>query len=123
MLIVARQDDEKTVMGILSLLPGLKEISHLKTELDLYQGDDRHLYVWQETPQSQIQGVLGVQVINPNLVLVRHIILTPGARTRKHYYQMLSDYQEMAPQVFLMGGLDTQKLISQWRAKASKRQA
>ncbi|MDN6081172.1 MAG: riboflavin biosynthesis protein RibT, partial [Leuconostoc sp.] len=36
MLTQSRQSDEKTIMGILSLLPGLREISHLNAEIAWY---------------------------------------------------------------------------------------
>ncbi|CAH1853610.1 riboflavin biosynthesis protein RibT [Convivina praedatoris] len=119
MLIKSRQDDEKMVMGLFSLLPGLKEIAHLNVELAEYQKPSRTLYVWQENPQSQIQGLLGVEQINPELLLVRHIILTPGVRSQEHYFQMLDNLQRLNQDSFIMGSLATQKLVQHWRQTPS----
>lgn len=120
MLIKSRQDDEKMVMGLFSLLPGLKEIAHLNVELAEYQKSSRTLYVWQENPQSQIQGLLGVEQINPELLLVRHIILTPGVRSQEHYFQMLGNLQHLNQDSFIMGSLATQKLVQHWRQASSQ---
>ncbi|CAH1852318.1 riboflavin biosynthesis protein RibT [Convivina intestini] len=120
MLIKSRQDDEKMVMGLFSLLPGLKEIAHLNGELAEYQKSSRTLYVWQENPQSQIQGLLGVEQINPELLLVRHIILTPGVRSQEHYFQMLDNLQHLNQDSFIMGSLATQKLVQHWRQASSQ---
>ena len=56
MLALARSDNQKTVMGILSLLPGLRELPFLKAEMAWYNDrETRCLYVWQRS--NWVQGV------------------------------------------------------------------
>ena len=121
MIILARQQNEKTVMGILSLLPGLREIPHLKAEIAWYHNSDtRELYIWQAESQGQVQGVLGVEIYDDEITIIRHVALSPESRSVKNYFAMLSDYQSQHPVVFLMGTLDNQKLINKWRKSVSK---
>ena len=121
MIILARQQNEKTVMGILSLLPGLREIPHLKAEIAwYYNSDTRELYIWQAESQGQVQGVLGVEIYDDEITIIRHVAVSPESRSVKNYFAMLSDYQSQHPDVFLMGTLDNQKLINKWRKSVSK---
>lgn len=119
MLTQARNDNQKTVMGILSLLPGLRELSHLNAEIAWYNGRDaRCLYVWQEG--AQVQGVLGVEFLSADIVLIRHVALTPDSRTAANYFAMLSEFQMQNQTAFIMGTLDNQKLINKWRKSTSQ---
>ncbi|GMA70674.1 hypothetical protein GCM10025879_19200 [Leuconostoc litchii] len=122
MLTISRQSNEKTVMGILSLLPGLREIAHLNAEIAWYHDNEaRSLYVWQKESQGQILGMLGVEVYNAEITIIRHVALTPESRSARNYFAMLSDYQEQHPESFLMGTLDNQKLINKWRKSTSQK--
>ncbi|MBS1008380.1 riboflavin biosynthesis protein RibT [Leuconostoc suionicum] len=122
MLTQSRQSDEKTVMGILSLLPGLREISHLNAEIAWYHDNEaRSLYVWQKESQGQVLGVLGVEIYNNNIAIIRHVALTPESRSVRNYFDMISDYQEQHPEAFLMGTLENQKLINKWRKATSRK--
>ncbi|MDC2804888.1 riboflavin biosynthesis protein RibT [Leuconostoc suionicum] len=122
MLTQSRQSDEKTIMGILSLLPGLREISHLNAEIAWYHDNEaRSLYVWQKESQGQVLGVLGVEIYNNNIAIIRHVALTPESRSVRNYFDMISDYQEQHPEAFLMGTLDNQKLINKWRKATSRK--
>ncbi|ADG41421.1 MULTISPECIES: hypothetical protein [Leuconostoc] len=119
MLAQARNDNQKTVMGILSLLPGLRELSHLNAEIAWYNGNDaRCLYVWQDG--AQLQGVLGVEFLSEDIVLIRHVALTPESRTATNYFAMLSEFQNQNQTAFIMGTLDNQKLINKWRKSTSQ---
>jgi len=119
MLAQARNDNQKTVMGILSLLPGLRELSHLNAETAWYNGNDaRCLYVWQDG--AQLQGVLGVEFLSEDIVLIRHVALTPESRTATNYFAMLSEFQNQNQTAFIMGTLDNQKLINKWRKSTSQ---
>ncbi|EEJ42721.1 MAG: riboflavin biosynthesis protein RibT [Leuconostoc mesenteroides] len=122
MLTQSRQSDEKTIMGILSLLPGLREISHLNAEIAWYHDNEaRSLYVWQKESQGQVLGVLGVEIYNNNIAIIRHVALTPESRSVRNYFDMISDYQEQHSEPFLMGTLDNQKLINKWRKATSRK--
>ena len=87
MLTQSRQSDEKTIMGILSLLPGLREISHLNAEIAWYHDNEaRSLYVWQKESQGQVLGVLGVEIYNNNIAIIRHEIGRASCRERVCQY-------------------------------------
>ena len=118
MLALARSDNQKTVMGILSLLPGLRELPFLKAEMAWYNDrETRCLYVRQRS--NWVQGVLGVEFLDHDIVLVRHVAFTPEARTVENYFELLSNFQTQNPTAFLMGTLDNQKLINKWRRATS----
>lgn len=42
MLVKYKNDYEKIAMGLLSFIPDLKDVGHLKTELKMYTEDDSH---------------------------------------------------------------------------------
>ncbi|MBU7455474.1 hypothetical protein [Leuconostoc fallax] len=124
MLVRARKDSEKTVMGLLALLPGLREIDHLNAEIAWYYRDDnRQLWTWRDDDHNQVQGVLGVEVINHKITLVRHISLTPDSRKAANYFAILTDYQVQYRDAYLMGTLDNQKLINKWRKNYQEQQS
>ncbi|WP_220739874.1 riboflavin biosynthesis protein RibT [Leuconostoc miyukkimchii] len=119
MLTQARNDNQKTVMGILSLLPGLRELSHLNAEIAWYNDrDTRRLYIWQS--DSRVQGVLGVEFLSQDIALIRHVALTPESRTVTNYFSILSEFQMQNQTAFIMGTLDNQKLINKWRKATSE---
>jgi len=119
MLTQVRNDNQKTVMGILSLLPGLRELAHLNAEIAWYNDrDTRLLYIWQS--DSRVQGVLGVELLPQDIALIRHAALTPESRTATNYFAMLSEFQNQNQTVFVMGTLDNQKLINKWRKSSSE---
>lgn len=119
MLTQARNDNQKTVMGILSLLPGLRELSHLNAEIAWYNDrDTRRLYIWQS--DSRVQGVLGVEFLSQDIALIRHVALTPESRTVTNYFSILSEFQMQSQTAFIMGTLDNQKLINKWRKATSE---
>jgi riboflavin biosynthesis RibT protein len=114
-----RQEQEKTVMGLLALLPGLKEIDHLRAEIDWYANDPaRDIFVWQSDDTQQIKGVLGVEKYDETISVVRHISISPEMTT-SDMHQMLDEYQQLFPNRFMMGSLQTQPIITEWSKRLS----
>ncbi|MCK8627947.1 riboflavin biosynthesis protein RibT [Fructobacillus cardui] len=120
MLISTRPDDEKTVMGLFSLLPEYKNLDHMKLVLNLYQQPKMELFFWQPDQQDSINGLLGFERYKDNVLVVRHLILTPGAPKKATHAQMLTDLQELNPDYTMMGTLSTQTYIDKWRKHYSK---
>lgn len=119
MLTQARNDNQKTVMGILSLLPGMRELPYLNAEMAWYDiTSTRCLYLWQSDKRAQ--GVLGVEFMSDDIVLIRHIALTPESRTVPNYFAILSEFQSQNLSASIMGTLDNQKLINKWRKATSQ---
>ena len=74
--------------------------------------------MWQDG--AQLQGVLGVEFLSEDIVLIRHVALTPESRTATNYFAMLSEFQNQNQTAFIMGTLDKQKLINKWRKSTSQ---
>ncbi|GAP02591.1 riboflavin biosynthesis acetyltransferase RibT [Fructobacillus pseudoficulneus] len=120
MLIPTRPDDEKIVMGLFSLVPELKDLSHLKQVLDLYEQPNFQLFFWQPDQLDSINGLLGFERYRDKVLIVRHLILTPGAPKKATHAQMLTDLQEFYPNMTIMGTLETQTYIDKWRKHYTK---
>ncbi|GAP00249.1 hypothetical protein [Fructobacillus ficulneus] len=120
MLIPTRSDDEKTVMGLFSLVPELKDLAHLNLVLSLYNRESFHLLFWQPAGQDDVKGLIGYQDYNDEVIVVRHLIVTPGAPKKATNAQILTELQERFPEKVVMGSLDTQTNIDKWRKHYSK---
>ena len=96
MLYKYKNDYEKIAMGLLSFIPDLKEISHLKSCFEWYRAeDDRHLYLWK-------------------LVMLRHISVTPAERNHGVCFKVMDALSRLYPDYELMGSLETAGLLSKW---------
>lgn len=123
MLTIMRPDQEKTVMGLMALLPGLKEIDHLQAEMAWYANDPaREIYTWHEPQSGQVQGVIGIERYDDEITLVRHISLSPEITSDEHLGALLSEYKQLFPTQFIMGTLQTQAIINQWSQTVSPKQ-
>lgn len=115
MLIDYKPDYQKITMGLLSLIPDLKETKHLTAELDWYlKEDNRHLYIWKSEETGDMVGVLGVEE-EQGLVLLRHIALNPSYRHEGITYKMLDALSKKAPGKKIMGTLETSAIVSKWQ--------
>lgn len=113
MLYKYKNDYEKITMGLLSFIPDLKEYSHLKTELNWYSGaDERCLYLW-KNDNGDFIGIIGVE-ISDDILMVRHIAITPTERNEGVSFNMLSGLCELYPGRKMMGSLETAGLITKW---------
>ncbi|MBS9338096.1 riboflavin biosynthesis protein RibT [Fructobacillus sp. M2-14] len=115
MLVQPRPDDEKTIMGLFSLVPELKDFNHLNQVMSDYEKEGHFLYFFQDEVQDPITGLLGYETYKENILLVRRIIVTPGSPKKATQSQMLTDLQEQNPEKTLMGTLETQTAIDKWR--------
>ncbi|GFZ26972.1 reductase [Lactobacillus corticis] len=93
MLIPYKQDLEKTVMGLLSYLPDLKNIDNLKSEMALINGNnDFELYVYQASDGNKV-GVIGVQT-SDQFVVIRYLSLLPAYRDDKHRQIVVNELEQ-----------------------------
>ncbi|MDD9138863.1 riboflavin biosynthesis protein RibT [Fructobacillus sp. CRL 2054] len=115
MLVQPRPDDEKTIMGLFSLVPDLRNVKYLNETMEAYKQDGYYLYFFQDEPHDPITGLLGYELYEEKVVLVRHVVVTPGSPKKATQAQMLSDLQERYPDRTLVGTFDTQTAIDKWR--------
>lgn len=113
MLYKYKNDYEKITMGLLSFIPDLKEFSHLKTELNWYNSTkERCLYLW-KNENGDFIGVVGVE-ISDDILMVRHIAITPTERNEGVSFAMLNGLCELYPGRKMMGSIETARLIAKW---------
>lgn len=110
-----RHEYEKITMGLLSYVPGLKDISNLKNEMNWYQSDSekRKLFVWMLPDKQQIIAVIGIKVEHDS-VLIRHISINPSFRKEGLSFEMLGEIQQRYPKKTLLGTIDNKELIARW---------
>ncbi|KRN88895.1 GNAT family N-acetyltransferase [Ligilactobacillus ceti] len=116
MLYKYKSDYEKIAMGLLSFIPDLKDIAHLQSEIKWYTAeDDRSLFLW-KNPNGDFIGILGVEITD-DLLIIRHIAVSPSARNEGLTYAMLSDLAARYPHCKLMGNIETASIINKWECK------
>ncbi|SEM66373.1 riboflavin biosynthesis RibT protein [Ligilactobacillus sp. WC1T17] len=118
MLYKYKNDYEKIAMGLLSFIPDLKEISHLKACLAGYQtDDDRYLYLWKNDTGDFI-GIVGIERdTDSHLLMVRHIAVTPAERGHGVTFLMLDALRQLYPDDEFMGSMDTAFLLARWEER------
>ncbi|KRL99473.1 GNAT family N-acetyltransferase [Liquorilactobacillus satsumensis] len=119
MLYKYKNDYEKITMGLLSFIPDLKEFSRLKAEIKWYSDDDdRCLFLW-KNDTGDFVGVIGVEATE-NVLMIRHIAVTPAERNEGVSFEMLSDLAILYPKIKMMGSIETAGLIAKWEQRNGK---
>ncbi|MGY3777609.1 GNAT family N-acetyltransferase [Isobaculum melis] len=110
-----RSDYEKITMGLLSLIPDLKDIHRLQEEMDWYQKDPatRQLFVCESDEDQQMIGVVGIE-INQDFILLRHIAINPSYRNEGLSLKFIDSLNERYPDKKMMGTLDTAGIVTKW---------
>lgn len=96
MLIKYKKDYEKTVMGLLSLMPDFKNLKNLREEMALYNKQDNafQVFLYSEERQSNIVGAIGLNV-SDQVVAIRYVVFAPGSASeanKRHLIRGLQDY-------------------------------
>ncbi|MBM6862775.1 N-acetyltransferase [Ligilactobacillus aviarius] len=113
MLVKYKSDYKKIAMGLLSFIPGLKDVNRLETEISWYQDDDsRVLYLWRNE-NGDFSGIVGVEV-SDEIVVIRQIALSPSERSQIAYNQVLDEVAHQYPDCKMMGSLDVASIIAKW---------
>ena len=120
MLISYKPDYQKLAMGLLSLIPDLKETKHLTTEMEWYlKEENRHLFIWKSEETGDMVGVIGVEE-EQGLILLRHIALNPSYRHEGISYKMLDGLTKQIPDKKIMGTLETSGIVARWRQRQNE---
>ncbi|RXT58659.1 N-acetyltransferase [Lacticaseibacillus chiayiensis] len=110
MLVKYKNDYEKIAMGLLSFIPDLKDVGHLKTELKMYTEDDSHaLYLYKQG--HDFVGVIGIE-LSDDFVLVRHLSFSPNFRDQATAFAALTELTQLFPDKKMMGALEHASLIA-----------
>ena len=116
MLYKYKKDYQKIAMGLLSFIAELKDISRLQSELKWYDAEDnRNLYLWKDDSNDFV-GIVGIEE-NDDIVIVRHITVSPAVRNEGVSFKILDDLQNLYSEKKIMGNIETTNLITKWEMK------
>lgn len=119
MLISFKDDYEKISMGLLSYTPDLKEMPRLKEEFQKYKEDDkRSLFLWRSGETDDFCGLVGVEV-QSNLILLRHIAITPSYRNEGLTFEILDELNKKFKNKNIVGTIDTGGIVTSWQKNKS----
>lgn len=119
MLVKYREDNKKVAMGLLSFVPGLRDMHHLQDEFDWYAAsDERELLLWRDADQH-FTAIVGIEHTR-GVMLLRQISLTPSLRDGQYMFQVLDALIDMYPEETLMGTIAGQRIVNAWRKSHAK---
>ncbi|AQX53867.1 GNAT family N-acetyltransferase [Priestia flexa] len=94
MLIRYKRSHEKIAMGLLSFVPTEKDLKKLQqTMKDYEQNENRQLYLWKQG--EDFIGIVGVSIIDQDLVEVQHVSVNPSHRQQGIGKEMIKALQQM----------------------------
>lgn len=118
MLVKFKSDFEKIAMGLLSYFEDLKSTARLKEEIELYKNEDnRELYLWRSKETDDFCGVIGIEINEDDLILVRHISVNPSYRNEGIAGKMIDSIAEKFEVTSLMSTLETGELVTKWQKR------
>lgn len=113
LLVRYRKDYEKIVMGLLSLVPDLRNYDRFTEELTEALAQHYPVYLWKDSEDNHFIAVAIVEE-GDNYLLLRRISFTPSERSGKNVFALLTALQEQYPGKRLMGTIRNQPLITTW---------
>lgn len=114
MLVRYRKDYQKIAMGLLSLLPELREENRFAKEIAWAQRLGRDIYLWKDQVDNHFIAVVILEE-GEQYVLVRYLSFTPSERSGRNIFALLTAIQEEYPGKRVMGTMNNQSLITNWR--------
>ncbi|WP_412990258.1 N-acetyltransferase [Pediococcus siamensis] len=119
MLVKYRDSFQKIVMGLLSFIPGLKDIDRINHELDWYAAsEDRILYL-QKNQEGDFIGLVGVEKQDQYL-MIHHLAFIPQQQTPEHENEILEFLNNEYPNLQMMGTLDTTPILAKWEKRKNE---
>lgn len=120
MLVKYKDGYKKIAMGLMSFIPGLKDVNRLEAEIAWYQDDDsRVLYLWRNE-NGDFSGIVGVEV-SDEIVIIRQMALSPSERSQATYNQILDEVSHQYSDCKMMGSLDVASIIAEWEHQNENR--
>lgn len=117
MLTHYRKEQRKIAMGLLSFHKKMAEQHAFLTEIDTYeQAENFRLYLWKPVDSQNVQGVIGIQILDPEQVILHDVVISPSYRGEKLGYQLLEELAERYPEVTIKGTSATNAYLTKWKA-------
>ncbi|MCH3922688.1 reductase [Limosilactobacillus sp.] len=113
MLVRYRKDYQKIALGLLSLIPELRDNHRFRDELDWALAEGRVVYLWKDQEDNHFIAV-AILDVGDDYVLVRRLSFTPSERSGHNVYALLTAIKDEYPGCRLMGTMATQPLITAW---------
>ncbi|MFS0781144.1 GNAT family N-acetyltransferase [Bacillus sp. 1P06AnD] len=101
MLIRYKKNVEKIAMGLLSFMPGEKDVKTLQAAIKQYETQDNwNLLLWKE--EEDIVGLIGLVIDDDGTATIQHLTVNPSFRYqgigRKMYEEVKSLYADKSVQ-------------------------
>lgn len=119
MLYKYRNNYEKITMGLLSLIPDLENVDHLKIELKLYNDNEHLLFLWKKNKNDDFNGVIGIQFID-NMIFIRYISFNPSNKSNNNINNILNDLHNLYPKKKIVGTIELTPKILNWEKTQKK---
>lgn len=120
MLVKYRDDFKKNAMGLLSYVPGLRDVNRLDNEFSWYASSPtRELLLWRDG-NGHFTALVGVEHTYGVLVL-RYVSITPSYRNGPLLFTVLDAVKQYYPNEILMGTIAGQKIVNAWRRNHDQR--
>ena len=102
MLIRYKRQFEKIAMGLLSFMPGEKDIKKLQQSMKQYELEESwQLFLWKE--EDDIIGLIGLVHTGADTAEIQHISVNPSHRCQGIGRSMITALREMFPEKTLEG--------------------
>ncbi|MBO1306752.1 GNAT family N-acetyltransferase [Enterococcus sp. 669A] len=114
-----RKSQRKIAMGLLSFHKHLKHEHPSLKEIDHYEERDQYeLYCYYyDEAANNIQGVLGVEVLNDHELILHDISLNPSYRGEGLGFVMLDQLQNRYPDYQIIGTKATAAYLAKWHRR------
>ena len=113
MLVRYRKDYEKIAMGLLSLVPDLRNYGRFTDELTGALTAGYPVYLWKDAEDNHFIAIASVEE-GTDYLLLRQRSCPPSERSGKNVFALLPALQDQYPGKRLMGTLKNQSLITNW---------
>jgi riboflavin biosynthesis RibT protein len=113
-----RKEQRMIVLGLLSFHNNLTEYRASLKDLSNYEaGKPYQLFVFYPGDSQNIQGVIGVEQVSAQQLMVHDISLNPSYRGERLGFQMLAELQALYPSCDIEGSSATKWFILKWKTR------
>ncbi|TYC48039.1 reductase [Weissella muntiaci] len=120
MFVVAKKEQSKILMGMLSYANDLTDLTAIQQEIEWYDHDEhRELLLWREVDSDRYPVCIGIEPLY-GTVLVRRIVFSPGLSEAEKQYLGQTILHELTlrfPDEGITGTIITQPILNTWRDK------
>ncbi|MGR3741855.1 hypothetical protein [Companilactobacillus sp. DQM5] len=114
MLVPYSEEYKKITMGFMSYRKELKDVDFLSNEINLFQTDNHQLYLYKRRPETDFVGLIATD-LGENYIYVRYICLNPAYRTRKNFYNIFNDLQNLNKKKHVLSSVELSRMVNNWK--------